>query len=236
MNDLVIARNVWKTYGVGATETVALRGVDLNIRQGELTLLVGPSGSGKTTLLSILGAILAPTKGDVFLRGRLISRLPDSELERARLLDIGFIFQGCNLIASLTARENVELVLRMKGQGKITARQQALTLLEKVGLADRQAALPRELSGGQCQRVAIARALASDPKIILADEPTSTLDGENGRVVMTLLREISVREERAVIVVTHDPRCYEFADRVVSLSDGRIAEDRRCVPPMEDRC
>lgn len=211
-------------YQSGAEAYHALRGVDIDIQRGDIQLLMGPSGSGKTTLLSILAGILTPTSGCVRLLGQEITRMSRSQLAQFRLDNIGFIFQGFNLFPALTASENVELALKVKGvRGKSTRRKQANELLEQVKLGDRTHHLPRDLSGGQKQRVAIARALAGSPQIIMADEPTAALDSHSGHAVIELLRQLAKESDRTVLIVTHDPRLIDVADKVVHLEDGQIS-------------
>jgi putative ABC transport system ATP-binding protein len=218
----VDARGVRKVFGKGALAFEALKGVDFQVRRGEFVMLAGPSGSGKTTLLSILGCVLSPTAGDVVLCGEVVSRLPESDLPRIRTAYIGFIFQGNNLIASLTSEENVALQLELRGVPSRAALAEACVLLGKVGLADKIGRKPMDLSGGQRQRVAIARALAGDPPVILADEPTAALDAENGRHVTEILRELARERGTTVVVVTHDNRIFHLADRIVHIEDGLI--------------
>jgi putative ABC transport system ATP-binding protein len=216
----VVARDVEMIYRSGAETSLVLKGVDLEIPQGEIQLLMGPSGSGKTTLLSILAGILTPTMGRVRLLGEEITAMSKDELSRFRLQNIGFIFQGFNLFPALTAAENVEVALKMKGIRGSAAKKQSRDLLEEVGLGDRAHRLPRDLSGGQKQRVAIARALAGNPKLIMADEPTASLDSHSGHTVIELLRQLSKDGGRTVLMVTHDPRILDVADRVAYLEDG----------------
>jgi putative ABC transport system ATP-binding protein len=222
MEAAVAVRSLTKTYASGATEVRALDGVDLDVHAGEVLLLMGPSGSGKTTLVSIMGCILRPTSGSVKLQGAEVAGLTERDLPRVRLDHIGFIFQGFNLFPTLTAGENVELSLDLKGIRGKPAKQRAAALLEQVGLSDKYQAWPANLSGGQKQRVAIARALAGDPDIILADEPTAALDSHSGRVVMDMLRNLAKQRNRAVTIVSHDNRILEYADRVVCIEDGRV--------------
>lgn len=221
---------VQRSFGAGATEVLALRGVDLRAYLGEVVLISGPSGSGKTTLLSIIGCLLRPSAGEVRAMGIDAAGTPESRLPRLRRELVGFVFQGCNLLPALTARENVQVVLEMKGRSASEAKGEAERLLDLVGLADKSAALPKELSGGQKQRVAIARAMAGDPPLLLCDEPTAALDAENGRRIWTLLRSLAHEVGHAVIVVTHDPRAVPYADRVVYLEDGRIVKRTVVVP------
>jgi len=216
----VAARDLYMTYHNGGSDVHALRGVTLDVMPGEFLLLMGPSGSGKTTLVSILGGILTPTKGAVMACGFQLTSLRSRALARFRLLHVGFIFQGFNLFGALTARENVELALALKGAGKTDSRAQALALLDEVGLGDKSNRKPHDLSAGEKQRVAIARALAGSPPLIMADEPTASLDAENGRHVTELLRALAKSRGAAVLTVTHDPRIVDFADRIVRLEDG----------------
>jgi putative ABC transport system ATP-binding protein len=224
MEAAVVVRDVTKTYVEGDVPVEALRGVDLEINPGELVMLVGPSGSGKTTLLSIMGCILKPTSGSVRIGGREVGNLSERQLPGIRLEHIGFVFQGFNLFPTLTAGENVELMLDLKRVHKTQAPGRAHDLLEQVGMAGKFHAFPCNLSGGQKQRIAIARAIAGDPKIILADEPTAALDSHTGRKVMELMRDLAHNRGRAVVVVTHDPRVIEFADRTIRIEDGAIAK------------
>jgi putative ABC transport system ATP-binding protein len=203
----------------------ALDGVDLDVMRGELVLLMGPSGSGKTTLLSVIGCILRPSGGTVRLLGRDVTRLAERELPRIRLDHIGFVFQGFNLFPTLTAAANVALALDLKGVPRTDANRRASALLEQVGLGTKRDAYPADLSGGQKQRVAIARAIATDPPIVLADEPTAALDTESGHTVMQLLRALAHERDRAVVIVSHDTRMIGYADRIVHLEDGRIISD-----------
>jgi putative ABC transport system ATP-binding protein len=224
MEPILQAEGIVKFLGHGAGRVQALKSVDLNLRGGELTLLMGPSGSGKTTLLSIMGCILRATSGSVEIAGREVANLPERELPGVRLKNIGFIFQGFNLFPTLTVVENVELALDLKGIRGAKAKSEARRLLEQVGLVAKQDSLPSDLSGGQKQRVAIARALSGSPSVILADEPTAALDSHSGRNVMEMMRELAHQHGRGVVVVTHDSRVLEFGDRIVHMEDGRIAE------------
>ncbi|UBF29647.1 ABC transporter ATP-binding protein [Kovacikia minuta CCNUW1] len=208
----------------GTEKFQVLKEIDLAVQSGDMQLLMGPSGSGKTTLLSILAGMLTPTEGSVHLLGQEITRLSRSQLARFRRDHIGFIFQGFNLFPALTALENIEVALNVKGIRKSAAKHQAQTLLEEVGLADKANQLPKDLSGGQKQRVAIARALAGNPQLIMADEPTASLDSKSGHTVIELLRQLAKDRDRTVLIVTHDPRIIDVADRVVYLEDGRITE------------
>jgi len=224
MNTAISVNNLTKTYSSGATAVYALKNVDLDVNSGEVMLLMGPSGSGKTTLLSIMGCILRPSAGSVKISGNEITTLSERELPRVRLENIGFVFQGFNLFPALSAGENVELALDLKGIRGREAKKRAAVLLEQVELENKYNSYPADLSGGQKQRVAIARALAGEPEIILADEPTAALDSHSGRVVMELLRSLAHEQGRAVVVVTHDNRVLEYADRIVHIADGQITE------------
>jgi putative ABC transport system ATP-binding protein len=220
----IAVRKLTKTYAEGSAGVAALRGVDLHVNAGELVMLVGPSGSGKTTLLSIMGCILTATSGSVRIAGKEVTRLTEKQLPRIRLEHIGFVFQGFNLFPTLTAGENVELMLDLKGLPAAKARKRAEELMEQVGLGEKYESFPSDLSGGQKQRVAIARALAGDPDIILADEPTAALDSQTGRNVMEMMSELAHQRGRAVVIVTHDSRVLDFADRTVRIEDGIIVD------------
>jgi len=221
---VIEARAVTKIFSAGATRVIALDRIDLAVCAGEVVLLMGPSGSGKTTLLSVLGCILRPTSGTVLIEGRQASGLRERELAGLRLGHIGFVFQSYNLFPTLRAIENVMVALDLKGVRGDEATRAAREALGMVGLADKENILPEDLSGGQKQRLAIARALALGPNIILADEPTAALDSANGRLVISLMRDLAKSQGRAVIIVSHDNRILEFADRIVHIEDGRIAE------------
>jgi len=216
----VVAKDVKMVFRSGSELYPVLQGIDLEIQQGDIQLLMGPSGSGKTTLLSILAGILTPTEGKVWLLDQEITAMSRDRLAQFRLEHIGFIFQGFNLFPALTAAENVEVALKVKGVQGAVARQQAMQLLEQVKIDDRANRLPRDLSGGQKQRVAIARALAGNPELIMADEPTASLDSHNGHAVIELLRQLAKESNRTVLIVTHDPRLINVADHVTYLEDG----------------
>jgi putative ABC transport system ATP-binding protein len=223
MNDIAIeAVDVHKDYVDGGVTYPALRGVDVRVSRGEFLMLVGPSGSGKTTLLSIVGCVLSPTSGRLSLFGETVSGLKEAALPPLRLGTIGFIFQGHNLIASMSARENIALPQLLRGVPPAHALNEADELLEAVDLLPMKHKTPAQLSGGQRQRVAIARALVGKPPILLADEPTASLDAKAGLVAVTLLKELSQRFGTTVVVVTHDNRIYHVADRIVAIEDGRI--------------
>jgi len=221
----VEARGVSKTYGTGNVAVHALRGVDFHAHQGEFVMLNGPSGSGKTTLLSILGCVLTPTEGSVRLFDEELASKKERDLPRLRLEYIGFIFQGHNLVASLDARENVALPMRMRGWSPSAASREAESLLHRVGLGDKLDRKPSELSGGQRQRVAVARAVSGNPPIILADEPTASLDATTGLSVTELLKQMATEGGHTVVVVTHDNRIFHLADRIVHIEDGRISNE-----------
>ena len=220
----VRCRGITKTYGAGVSKVMALRGVDLDIRRGEIYMVMGPSGCGKTTLISIIAAILDQDLGTCEVLGRDLRSMTPTERAQFRGASIGFVFQVFNLLPALTSIENVSVPLLINGAQRMHAEYQARGLLESVGLGDRNDALPAQLSGGQQQRLAIARALACDPKLIVCDEPTSSLDHETGHIMMELLRDKAKSSDRAIIVVTHDSRILEFADRVARMDDGRIVE------------
>jgi putative ABC transport system ATP-binding protein len=225
MDTIIEAHELTKTYAQGEAAMRALDAVTLDVRSGELMLLVGPSGSGKTTLLSILGCILRPTSGTLKVMGEDVTRMRERDLPAIRRERIGFVFQAFNLFPTLTAAQNVALALDLKGVTGRAARGRAASLLEQVGLGDKLDAHPADLSGGQKQRVAIARALAGDPPVILADEPTAALDSRSGRAVMDVLKTLARERDRAVVIVTHDSRMLGYADRTVRMEDGRIVSD-----------
>ncbi|HEY2733393.1 MAG TPA: ABC transporter ATP-binding protein [Polyangiales bacterium] len=226
MTVLVRVTNVDKRFGSGESEATILRGIDLELASGELTLLMGPSGSGKTTLVSILAGLMRPSSGSVELCGATISELDEAAVSRVRRKHVGFVFQTYNLFPALTALDNVALGFRMRGLPLPAARASAAKALESVGLAERLRHLPANLSAGQKQRVAVARALAGGPSVVIGDEPTAALDGPSAIGVMVLLRE-RVTADSAVLVVTHDPRLQRFAHRTLYMSDGAIAREER---------
>lgn len=217
------ATDVVKSFSEGRQEIPVLHGVSLSVERGEIVALEGPSGSGKTTFLSILGCILTPTSGSVVVDGQRVDQLSSGRLAEVRKRSIGFVFQQYNLFPSLTARENVEYALNIKGMRGTAARNAAIEALEIVELGDRLDFLPRDLSGGQKQRVAIARAVASRPPILLADEPTANLDSQVGLQIMELFRNTAKQAEQGLVIVTHDPNVRRFADRVVRIRDGRLS-------------
>ena len=216
------ATEVSKVYNEGESRVVAVDSITLGVNKYEMLLIMGPSGSGKTTLLSIMGCILRPTSGEVIIDGQAIGRLSEDALPDIRKKYFGFVFQSFNLFPSLTAAENVELVLRLKKTEASRLRPAALELLEAVGLAKRAGFYPADLSGGEKQRVAFARALAGDPPIILADEPTANLDSKTGLEVLKLLGTMAEQYGKAIVIVSHDPKAEAMAHRVIYLEDGRI--------------
>lgn len=217
------AHDVKKVFQEGRETVSVLNGASLLVERGEVVALEGPSGSGKTTLLSILGCILTPTAGRVVVDGQEVDVNRPARLPEIRKRSIGFVFQQFNLFPALTALENVEYALNIKGVKGREARKEAQRVLEAVGLADRLRFLPRDLSGGQKQRVAIARALAGAPPVVLADEPTANLDSHVGGQVLEMFRDLAKQENRALLIVTHDPKVRTIADRVVQIRDGRLA-------------
>jgi len=228
MTDPVIeAIDVAKVLGHGPREVHALKGVSLALQGGELALLMGPSGSGKTTLLSILGCMLTPTSGTVRVRGRSTDGATPEELARLRRDNVGFVFQTYHLFPTLNATDNVRLALDLREEHVEGAAARAKDALAKVGLSHKTRAYPRQLSSGEQQRVAIARAIVADASVILADEPTAALDGENGRAIMTILSSVARDAARGVLVVTHDPRLLPYADRIIHLEDGRVVREER---------
>ena len=219
-----------KEFPLGETSIRVLHGISAEVRSGELTYLVGESGSGKTTLISIIAGILYPTAGSVEVFGTDIYGLSDNDLVRFRLRTIGFIFQQYNLLPTLTAAENAAVPLIAAGMKRGEAVDRGRALLDKLNVGNQADKLPRQLSGGQQQRVAIARALVHEPRLVVCDAPTAALDARSGRRVMDLLREVALATERAVIVVTHDNRIFDLADRILAMEDGRITHDGREMP------
>ncbi|QXP87545.1 ABC transporter ATP-binding protein [Methylococcus capsulatus] len=220
----VECRGVRKTYDGSGQQVVALRGIDLDIHAGELMMLVGPSGCGKTTLISVIAGILDQDEGLCRVFGHDLLHMKDKDKLRFRAANIGFVFQTYNLLPSLTAAENVSIPMILNGISRQKAQRRAVEVLERVGLAERTGSLPSELSGGQQQRVAIARALVHGPKLIVCDEPTSALDHETGHRVMDLLKQVALDEDRALVIVTHDARIFEFADCIAQMDDGQVVK------------
>lgn len=226
----ICARGIVRDFEAGQSTIRVLHGIDADIRSGEMTYVVGESGSGKTTLISIMCGILWPTTGEVKVFGTDIYKLSDTEQVDFRLNNIGFIFQQYNLIPSIDAAANAAVPLIAQGMRVDEARERAKVLLDKLNIGDQADKLPRQLSGGQQQRVAIARALVHAPRLVVCDEPTAALDARSGRRVMDLLREVAVAPDRACIIVTHDNRIFDLADRIIVLEDGRITHDGKEMP------
>lgn len=226
---LVSTTRLTKVFGAGHTAVRAVTDVSLAVARGELVLVNGPSGSGKTTLLSMIGALLRPSSGSVVVDGVEVTALSETELPGVRASKIGFVFQAFNLLGSLTAEENVLFPAQLVPGGVAAARPRARALLDRLGLAERRDFLPEHLSGGEKQRVAIARALINDPPLLLADEPTGNLDAKHGQDVTMILHDVARDEGRAVVIVTHDPRIEDVADRVLWLEDG-VLRDRKAEP------
>ena len=224
MEPILLVEHVTRRFGSGATAVVAVHDVSLEIAPSEVVLIMGPSGSGKTTLLSMLGGLLKPSAGRILIRGQELTRLSERELPAVRLHHIGFIFQDFNLLTSLSCLDNVALVGQLAGLARCEARRRAGELLTQLGMEHRLNFLPEKISGGEKQRVAIARALANDPELILADEPTANLDSHHGREIMRLLRRLAQEDGRAVLIVSHDQRIKEIADRILWLEDGEFKE------------
>lgn len=220
----ILAKGVEMAFQSGKQSIQVLKAIDWEIPAGDIQMLMGPSGSGKTTLLSILAGLLTPNAGSVYLLGEEITAMSREQLAQFRLHNIGFIFQGFNLFPALTAAENVELVLSVKGVQQRVAQQQARTLIEQVGLRRQANQKPGDLSGGQKQRVAIARALAGNPRLIMADEPTAALDSQSGHNAISLLRQLAKEQGATVLMVTHDPRIIDVADRVAYIEDGLLKQ------------
>jgi putative ABC transport system ATP-binding protein len=225
-NIIISAENLWKIYQLGRQEVNALREATFTISQGEFVAIMGPSGSGKSTLMNILGCLDTPTKGDYYLRGKLVSTLDDNELAYIRNNEIGFVFQVFNLLARATAFHNVELPLIYKGTQKKVREEKTHKALEMVEMSDRMNHRPSELSGGERQRVAIARALVNEPSLLLADEPTGNLDSKTGEEIINLFRKIH-SQGNTIIVVTHEREIAEHAHRIIFLKDGRIVKEER---------
>jgi putative ABC transport system ATP-binding protein len=234
----VRCRGIIKEFGQGEARTRVLKGINLDVNIGQMTFLIGPSGCGKTTLISIIAGLLTPEAGTVELFGQSLNKLRGGRLVDYRGKAIGFIFQQFNLLPALTAAENAAVPLLAQGVPARKAIPMANALLERLGMGAQTKKFPSQLSGGQQQRVAICRALVHQPKLIICDEPTASLDAETGRTVMELLRDVAVDKDRAVIVVTHDNRIYSFADRIVAMSDGLMttpeaSEKTPAIVPLE---
>ena len=226
----ISARGITRDFKAGQQTITVLHGIDIDIHAGELTYVVGESGSGKTTLISIMCGILWPTQGEVEVFGTDIYGLSDTELVEFRLNNIGFIFQQYNLIPSIDVASNAAVPLIAQGMDRGEARDRAIAVMDRLNIADQADKLPNQLSGGQQQRVAIARALVHEPRLVVCDEPTAALDAHSGRRVMDLLREVAVADDRACIIVTHDNRVFDLADRILVLEDGKITHDGTQMP------
>ena len=230
MSTLVSIRNLHKTYQRGPETVDVLRGIDLDIAQGDFVALMGPSGSGKTTLLNLIGGLDSPTEGTLSVAGRRIDNLSEGALARWRAANVGFVFQFYNLLPMLTARKNVELPLLLTRLGAAQRKRNAGIALELVGLADRASHKPGELSGGQQQRVAIARAIVSDPTLLVCDEPTGDLDRQSAEEILTLLRQLNRDHGKTIIMVTHDPKAAEYANHLLHLDKGTLVDRPQAVP------
>ena len=230
----VVLRGVTKSYGEGEARVTALRGVDLEVSAGELMMLVGPSGCGKTTLISVIAGILDQDGGECSVFGNDLRAMRGMKKARFRGSTVGFVFQAFNLIPALNAAENVAIPLLLRGEKRASALERARAVLERVGLGDRSRSHPSQLSGGQQQRVAIARALVHEPRLIVCDEPTSSLDHETGARVMEILREVALDGSRTLVVVTHDARIFSYADRIAVMDDGRIQRVVRSAKELQE--
>lgn len=230
----VICRDVVKTYGKGEIAVRALKGVSLEARFGELLMIVGPSGCGKTTLLSVMCGTLRADSGTIELFGKSISSMPERELTAFRARNVGFIFQQFNLVPTLTAQENVSIPRLLNGAPYATAQQDAGAMLAQVGLGGREKSFPSQMSGGQQQRVAISRAMVHQPRLVICDEPTASLDAAAGQRAMDLLRESARHPDRCVIVVTHDSRIFHYADRIVEMDDGLVTASQTASDYLRD--
>jgi len=225
---VVVLRNLWKVYSLGEASVQALRGVDLRVRRGEYVAILGPSGSGKSTLLNIIGGLDRPTEGLVYVNGENLGRMSESGLAKFRARNVGFVFQFFNLIPTFTVLENVMVPAEILGLGRSEARRRAEIILKMVGLEERLHHFPSQLSGGEQQRAAIARAFVNEPVLLLCDEPTGNLDSKTGASIVRLLVEANRRYGITLIVVTHDQRIANAADRIVNLVDGRIVGEYLC--------
>lgn len=222
---IIKLENVWKTYQLGKTEVHALRGLSLEIFPGSFVTIMGSSGSGKSTLLNMIGCLDFPTQGKVYLKGKNISEMPESQLSQFRGKTLGFVFQDFNLLANLTAVENVMLPMLFQGIPLVERKKKAENLLERVGLRQRMFHQPSELSGGERQRVALARAFANDPEVIVADEPTGNLDSVTGQMIMENLKDFHRKQGKTMVIVTHDPKIAEYAEEIINIKDGQIVKN-----------
>ena len=226
IDDIIDVRNIRKEFGKKHTKVIAVRDVSMKVEKGEIVLILGPSGSGKTTLLSMIGCIMTPTSGEIYINGEKISDMSEEYLPKIRKKRIGFVFQSFNLLRSLTVRENVEVALNLNGIKGRDAKEKSREILTELGLSKRLNFFPVDLSGGEKQRVSIARALVNSPKIILADEPTGNLDSKTGQRIGKILRNLAKKRETTAIVVTHDNRMENIADRILYLEDGMIRDKK----------
>jgi len=222
---IIKLENIWRTYQLGKTEVHALRGLSLEIFPGTFVTIMGSSGSGKSTLLNMIGCLDFPTQGKVYLKGKNISEMPESQLSQFRGKTLGFVFQDFNLLPNLTAAENVMLPMVFQGIPLVERKKKAENLLERVGLKQRMSHQPSELSGGERQRVALARAFANDPEVIVADEPTGNLDSITGKMIMENLKDFHKKEGKTMVIVTHDPKIAEYAEKIISIKDGQIVKN-----------
>ncbi len=222
---IIKLENIWRTYQLGKTEVHALRGLSLEIFPGTFVTIMGSSGSGKSTLLNMIGCLDFPTQGKVYLKGKNISEMPESQLSQFRGKTLGFVFQDFNLLPNLTAAENVMLPMVFQGIPLVERKKKAENLLERVGLKQRMSHQPSELSGGERQRVALARAFANDPEVIVADEPTGNLDSITGKMIMENLKDFHKKEGKTMVIVTHDPKIAEYSEKIVNIKDGQIVKN-----------
>ncbi|MBA7634786.1 putative ABC transporter ATP-binding protein YknY [subsurface metagenome] len=222
---LIKLENIWRTYQLGKTEVHALRGLSLEISPGAFVAIMGASGSGKSTLLNMVGCLDFPTKGKVYLKGKDISEMSESQLAQFRGKILGFVFQEFNLLPNLNAAENVMLPMVFQKTRLTERRKKAANLLEMVGLKERISHQPSELSGGERQRVALARAFANDPEVIIADEPTGNLDSVTGKMIMEILTDFHKKQGKTMVVVTHDPKIANYAEEKITIKDGQIIEN-----------
>ena len=222
---IIKLENIWRTYELGKTEVHALRGLSLEIFPGTFVTIMGSSGSGKSTLLNMIGCLDFPTQGKVYLKGKNISEMSESQLSQFRGKTLGFVFQDFNLLPNLTAAENVMLPMVFQGIPLVERKKKAENLLERVGLKQRMSHQPSELSGGERQRVALARAFANDPEVIVADEPTGNLDSITGKMIMENLKDFHKKEGKTMVIVTHDPKIAEYAEKIVNIKDGQIVKN-----------
>ncbi len=222
---IIKLENVWRTYQLGKTQVYALRGLSLEISPGAFVTIMGPSGSGKSTLLNMIGCLDFPTRGKVYLKGKNISEMSESQLAQFRGKILGFVFQEFNLLPNLSALENVILPMVFQKVPLAERKEKAQSILEKVGLKERIFHQPSELSGGERQRVALARAFANDPEVVIADEPTGNLDSVTGKMIMETLTDFHKKQGRTMVVVTHDPKIANYAEEIISIKDGQIVEN-----------